>query len=79
MASFCEKFHVSPDEYRHKLTVPMIALMSLDAPRIKHKPSQGGKNNSAGFGDHSSSKGSNLRRTRISSVNDVIGLISKKQ
>jgi hypothetical protein len=34
MASFCEKFHVSPEYYQHKLSIPQISLMSMDSPRI---------------------------------------------
>lgn len=34
MAGFIEKFHVSPKEYKYKLSAPMITLMLLDNSKV---------------------------------------------
>lgn len=83
MANFCEKFHVSPEYYKFKMTIPQIALMSLDASRIQYKNSHSNLNNKDGVSGISSGKGSKLAGNKvvqkISNVSDMLGVLSKRK
>lgn len=72
MSAFCEKYHVTPEYYQHKMSIPQIALMSMDAPRI-HYSKKPANNNNVNI-----NKPADGKKKNIQSVSDVIGLISKK-
>lgn len=72
MAAFCEKFHVSPEYYQHSMTIPQIALMSMDCPKIVYPKDKNGR------GSGSNNTTGSIKR-KVTKPEDIMDLINQKR